>query len=136
VLSFFGGAARPAAISSGMTGPEAAALLSSKPSPLGHRFTFNLTDDGFYINGPAEAVGSQLRYECVVAGRMIADEIAFTPGPQGQFIFTGKKPSSVRVQTTGGAAGTDSTVISGGTSFDDDRHRSSFSSSSRYPSAY
>jgi formylglycine-generating enzyme required for sulfatase activity len=136
VLSFFGGAARPTAISSGMTGPEAAAMLSSKPSPLGHRFTFNLTDDGFYINGPAEAVGSQLRYECVVAGRMIADEIAFTPGPQGQFIFTGKKPSSVRVQTTGGAAGTDSTVISGGTSFDDDRHRSSFSSSSRYPSAY
>lgn len=139
VLSFFGGAARPTAIASGLTGPEAAAMLSSKPSPIGHRFTFKLTDDGFYINGPAEAVGSQLRYECVVAGRMIADEIAFTPGPQGQFIFTGKKPTSVRVQTTGGAAGTDSTVISGGSSFDDDRHRSSFdssSSSSRYPSAY
>ncbi len=139
VLSFFSGAARPTAIATGMTGPEAAAMLSSKPSPLGHRFAFNLTDDGFYITGPAEAVGSQLRYECVVAGRMIADEIAFTPGPQGQFIFTGKKPSSVRVQTTGGAAGTDSTVISHGSSFDDDRHRSSFgssSSSSRYPSAY
>ncbi|HBJ86487.1 MAG TPA: hypothetical protein DDZ88_22060 [Verrucomicrobiales bacterium] len=139
VLSFFGGAARPTAISSGMTGPEAAAMLSSKPSFLGHRFAFNLTDDGFYVTGPAEAVGSQLRYECVVAGRMIADEITFTPGPDGQFIFTGKKPSSVRVQTTGGAAGTESTVISHGSSFGDDRHRSSFgssSSSSRYPSAY
>jgi len=139
VLSFFGGAARPTAIASGLTGPEAAAMLSSKPSLPGHRFAFNLTDDGFYITGPAEAVGSQLRYECVVAGRMIADEIAFTPGPEGQFIFTGKKPSSIRVQTTGGAAGTESTVISHGSSFDDDRHRSSFdssSSSSRYPSAY
>ncbi|MFN0077836.1 MAG: formylglycine-generating enzyme family protein [Prosthecobacter sp.] len=139
VLSFFSGAAKPSAISSGMTGPEAAARLSAKPSPLGHRFAFNLTDDGFYITGPAEAVGSQLRYECVVAGRMIADEIAFTPGPQGQFIFTGKKPSSVRVQATGGAADTDSSVISHGSSFDDDHHRSSIgssSSSSRYPSAY
>ncbi|MDP1586161.1 MAG: formylglycine-generating enzyme family protein [Prosthecobacter sp.] len=139
LLAFFGSAVKPVAISSGMTGPEAAAMLSSKPSLLGHRFAFNLTDDGFFITGPAEAVGSQLRYECVVAGRMIADEIAFTPGPEGQFIFTGKKPSSVRVQTTGGAAGTESTVISHGSSFDDDRHRSSFgssSSSSRYPSAY
>jgi sulfatase modifying factor 1 len=136
VLSFFGRVARPTAIASGMTGPEAAAMLSSKPSPLGHRFAFTLTDDGFYITGPAEAVGSMLRYECVVSGRMIADEVAFTPGPQGQFIFTGKKPSSVRVQTTGGAAGTDSTVISQGSSFDHDRHRSSFGSSSRYPSAY
>ena len=124
---------------SSMTGPEAAALLSSKPSPLTHRFAFNLTDDGFYITGPADAIGSQLRYECVVAGRMIADEIAFTPGPQGQFIFTGKKPSIVRVQTTGGAAGTDSTVVSSGSTFDDDDHqRRSMSSSpsSSFPSAY
>ena len=139
VLASFGGGVRPTAISSDLTGPEAAALLFSKRPPLGHRFAFNLTDDGFYITGPAEAMGWLLRYECVVSGRMIADEIAFTPGPQGQFIFTGKKPSSVRIQTSGGAAGTDSAVISHGSSFDNDRHRSSFdssSSSSSYPSAY
>lgn len=141
VLSFFGGASNPTSISSGMTGPQTAAMLSSKPLALTHRFAFNLTDDGFYITGPDEAVGSMLRYECVVAGRMIADEVAFTPGPKGQFIFTGKRPSSVRVQTTGGAAGTESTVISHGSNIDDDdyRRRSSFSSSdssSRYPSAY
>ena len=137
LLSLFSGGAMPRPMQSSLTGPQAAAMFSSKPPPLSHRFAFNLTDDGFFITGPAEAVGSQLRYECVVAGRMIADEIAFAPGPQGQFIFTGKKPSSVRVQTTGGAAGTDSTVISHGSSFDDD-HRRGFSSSStsRYPSAY
>ncbi len=139
LLTSFSGGARTPSMPSSMTGPEAAALLSSKPSPLTHRFAFNLTDDGFYITGPADAIGSQLRYECVVAGRMIADEIAFTPGPQGQFIFTGKKPSIVRVQTTGGAAGTDSTVVSSGSTFDDDDHqRRSMSSSpsSSFPSAY
>lgn len=139
VLSFFGGAARPTAISPDMTGSQAAALLSSMPPPLTHRFAFNLTDDGFFITGPAEAVGSMLHYECVVGGRTIADEIAFTPGPQGQFIFTGQRPTSLRVQTTGGAAGTESTVISHGSNDDDDFHRRSFDSSdssSRYPSAY
>lgn len=141
IMKFFGGLGGRTSSSSvrDLTGPQAAAMLSSKPSPLTHRFAFNLTDDGFYITGPAEAVGSMLRYESVVNGRMIADEIAFTPGPKGQFIFTGKRPSIVRVQTTGGAAGTDSTVISQGTSDNDDFHRRSYSSSSsssRYPSAY
>lgn len=136
-FSSFSGEKNPP--SNGLTGPQAADMLSSKPPPLRHRFAFHLTDDGFHITGPAEAVGSMLRYECVVAGRMIADEVAFTPGPQGHFIFTGKKPSSVRVQTTGGAAGTDSTVVSSGSDTDDDLHRRSFDSSSsvsRYPSAY
>ena len=140
LMKFFGGLGGRPSQPSGrdLTGPQAAAMLSSKPAPLTHRFAFNLTDDGFYITGPEEAVGSMLRYECVVSGRMIADEVAFTPGPKGQFIFTGKRPSSVRVQTTGGAAGTDSTVISHGSNDDDDFHRRSFNSSStsRYPSAY
>lgn len=140
-MKFFRGLGGPTSAPTGrdLTGPQAAAMLSSRPSPLTHRFAFNLTDDGFHITGSDEAVGSMLRYECVVNGRMIADEIAFTPGPKGQFIFTGKRPSSVRVQTTGGAAGTDSTVISHGSNDDDDFHRRSFSSSSsssRYPSAY
>jgi formylglycine-generating enzyme required for sulfatase activity len=141
IMKFFRGLGGPTSAPTGrdLTGPQAAAMLSSRPSPLTHRFAFNLTDDGFHITGSDEAVGSMLRYECVVNGRMIADEIAFTPGPKGQFIFTGKRPSSVRVQTTGGAAGTDSTVISHGSNDDDDFHRRSFSSSSsssRYPSAY
>lgn len=121
---------------SNLTGPEAAAVFSARPSPLGHRFAFNLTDDGFFITAPDAAAGTPLKYECVVGGRMIADDIVFTPGPEGHFIFTGKKPSSLRVQTTGGAAGTES----GPTSFsdDDDYHRRNMgsSSSSRYPSAY
>lgn len=129
------GASFPTAISSALTGAQAADLFSSKPSGLSHRFGFTLTNDGFYITGPAEAAGSLLHYECVVDGRQIADDITFTPGPQGQFILTGRRPTSVRVQTTGGAAGTESTVVSYGSDHDD-RRRSFSSSSSRYPSAY
>lgn len=140
IVRFFrrqGRAAPPPLTGNGLTGPEAAALLSTRPAPLAHRFGFNLADDGFFITGPDDAAGSHLRYECNVAGREIADDLVFTPGPEGHFIFTGKRPSSVRVQTTGGAAGTSSTVISSGT--DDDFPRSSYrssSGSSRYPSAY
>lgn len=128
----------PPLTANGLTGPEAAALLSARPAAMAHRFGFNLTDDGFFITGPEEAVGSHLRYECTVAGRDIADDLVFTPGPEGHFIFTGKRPASVRVQTTGGAAGTSSTVVSSGSDTDDDFHRRSLSSSrsSRYPSAY
>lgn len=137
--SLKGNRTSPFISSGGMTGSQAAAMLSSKPAPLAHRFSFNLTDDGFYITGPDEAAGSLLHFECIVAGRTISGEVAFTPGPQGQFIFTGKRPSSVKVQTTGGAAGTTSTVVSHGSNDDDDFNRRSFSSSgssSRYPSAY
>ncbi|MGV3662983.1 MAG: formylglycine-generating enzyme family protein [Prosthecobacter sp.] len=125
-----------AATPTNMTGAEAATMFSAKGTPLGHRFAFNLTDDGFFITGHEDAVGTRLKYECVVGGRMIADDIVFTPGPEGHFVFTGKRPSSVRVQTTGGTAGTEG----GHSSFsdDDDYHRRnmSSSSSSRYPSAY
>lgn len=136
VRAFTGRTGAATSIASALTGQQAAELFSARPEPLGHRFGFTLTDDGFFITGPADAAGSLLHYECVVAGRSIADDITFTPGPQGQFILTGRRPTSVRVQTTGGAAGTESTVVSHGFD-DDDRHRSfSSSSSSRYPSAY
>lgn len=121
---------------SNLTGPEAAAMFSARPAPLVHRFAFNLTDDGFFITGPADATGTSLTYECVVSGRTISNDIVFTPGPEGHFIFTGKRPSSVRVQTTGGAAGTDSSPSSSFSDDDDYHRRNMSSSSSRYPSAY
>lgn len=134
----FSSGGRPPPLPPGMTGPQAAAALSARPASLTHRFAFNLTDDGFHITGPEAAIGTQLRYHCVVAGRELTDDIIFTPGPQGHFIFTGRRPSGVSVQTTGGAAGTSSTVVSHGTDDDDDHRRGlrSSSSSSSFPSAY
>lgn len=124
------------ATASDMTGPEAAAMFSARPSPSGHRFVFNLTDDGFFITGPAEAAGTSLAYECVVGDRTISNEIFFTPGPDGHFIFTGKRPSSVRVETSGGAAGMESSHSSSLPDHDDSHRSNMSSSSSRYPSAY
>ncbi len=124
---------------SGMTPSQAADFFTAKPAPLGRGFTCRVTDSGFYILGPDDAAGAEVQYTAQVDGRVIMDNVLFSPGPEGQFIFTGSRPKSVSLRTTGGMAGT-----SGGSSFssfDDDPHRgfreSSSSSSSRsYPSAY
>lgn len=125
-----------------LTGPEAAAMMAARPDALaaGYRFGFTLKDDGFFITGPPDAAGQRLRYECTTNGRTIADDLVFTPGPEGHYVFTGRRPSSVSVQTLGGAAGTESDFTYGSnTTNDDDPHRNSFrssGSSSRWPSAY
>ncbi|MCB1208559.1 MAG: SUMF1/EgtB/PvdO family nonheme iron enzyme [Verrucomicrobiales bacterium] len=123
-----------------MSGQEAAARFASSPPPLAQRFAFQMTDSGFYITGPAAAVGSRIQYSAKVGDRVLTDDITFSPGPQGQFIFTGARPSSVSVQTMGGVIGT-SAAENWSSSFDDDpteRRRRSDSSSSRssFPSAY
>lgn len=139
VKSFQGGGSALATGLGTLTGMQAADMLTQPAQPLSHRFGFNLTDDGFYISGPDEASGTLLHYECLVGDRTLADDVTFTPGPQGHFVFTGKRPSRVSIQTTGGAAGTDSSVLSSSDDDDTPFSRHSFRSSSqdsRYPSAY
>ena len=125
---------------SNLTPREAADLFAAQPPPLAQRFVFQLTDSGFYINGPEAAVGSHIQYTADLGDRVLSDDIVFSPGPEGQFIFTGVRPKSVRVQTTGGELGTTGGFVSS-SSFDDDhetRRRRFDSSSSRssFPSAY
>lgn len=119
-----------------LTPREAADQFGSQPPPIAQRFAFQLTDSGFYINGPEAAVGSQIQYTADLGNRVLSDDIVFSPGPDGHFIFTGVRPKSVRVQTMGGQLGTTGGFTSS-SSFDDD-HRRSFSSSSgsSFPSAY
>ena len=119
-----------------LTPREAAEQFGSQPPPIAQRFAFQLTDSGFYINGPEAAVGSQIQYTADLGNRVLSDDIVFSPGPDGQFIFTGVRPKSVRVQTTGGQLGTTG-GLSSSSSFDDDHSsRFSSSSSSSFPSAY
>lgn len=136
VFGSFGG--RPNVLDSSTLTPRGAAeLLGAGARPIAQRFAFRLTDSGFYINGPQEAVGSVIEYTADLGERVLTDEIAFTPGPEGQFIFTGARPKSVSVRSTGGQLGTTGGAVS--SSLDDDPHRSSFSSSSSrrsFPSAY
>lgn len=139
ITSVFGsfGARSNALDASNLTPRQAADAFASQPPPIAQRFAFRMSDSGFYINGPAEAVGSLIHYTADLGDRVLTDEISFTPGPEGQFIFTGVRPKSVSVRTTGGQLGTTGGMIS--SSDDDDDHRSSFSSSSSrrsFPSAY
>jgi hypothetical protein len=82
-------------------------------------------------------VGTQIEYTADVDSRVITDLILFSPGPEGQFIFTGSKPRAVSVRSTGGQLGTTGNMLSAS---DDDSNRdwrrSSSSTQSSYPSAY
>jgi formylglycine-generating enzyme len=120
-----------------LTPREAAEVLDSRPAPLAQRFAFRLTDSGFYIRGPAEAVGTQIEYTADVGARVITDSIVFSPGPEGQFIFTGMKPRGVSVRTTGGLLGTTGSLLnSSNDDFQGDWPRASSTTQSSYPSAY
>jgi len=137
VFGSFGGRSN-ALDASNLTARQAADAFASQPPPIAQRFAFRMSDSGFYINGPAEAVGSLIHYTADLGDRVLSDEIAFTPGPDGQFIFTGVRPKSVSVRTTGGQLGTTGGMVSSSID-DDDDHRSRFSSSSSrrsFPSAY
>ena len=63
-------------------------------------FSSRMGDDGFWINGPSSATGHRVYYTCVVDGREIHDFVVFTPGPEGQFVFTGGRPTTVALQPT------------------------------------
>ncbi|MBL9129656.1 MAG: formylglycine-generating enzyme family protein [Verrucomicrobiaceae bacterium] len=121
-----------------LTPRGAADFLGAGAQPIAQRFAFRMSDSGFYITGPQEAVGTQIQYTADLGERVLTDDILFTPGPEGQFIFTGARPKSVSVRTTGGQLGTTGGTVSSSLD-DDDHHRRSFSSSpSRrsFPSAY
>jgi hypothetical protein len=53
--------------------------------------------DGFWLELPGVAPGSQVRYRCRVGGEERSGSIDYEPGPQGQFVYTGGPPSAVEV---------------------------------------
>jgi formylglycine-generating enzyme required for sulfatase activity len=105
----------------------------------------HIGDDGFWIYSPDHSRGRSLSYAAVVDGVEKLGNIA-SPGSQGEYIYTGNRPSSVKV--TGMAEATAATFL--GQDVDDaerrrrerereeeqqrrDRQSSSFTG---YPSAY
>lgn len=55
------------------------------------------TDDGFWIK-TAVAHGRKLAWSCEANNRRLQGIVEHLPGPQGQFIFTGQRPSRILVQ--------------------------------------
>lgn len=98
--------------STGLTGPELADALS-QPMSLDTRYRVRPADNGFFITGESSIFGRRLRYHATAAGRAYTDDITFSPGPEGHFIFTGSRPESVTVRVLDGGSTTSETVDEG-----------------------
>jgi formylglycine-generating enzyme required for sulfatase activity len=53
--------------------------------------------DGFWLDTSGLVAGSVVRYRCRVNGEERTGEVHVTPGPEGQFIYTGGTPSDIEV---------------------------------------
>ena len=132
------------AVRGGLRGMSSSMPVRPGRSSGGARLSTRVGPDGFWITGPPALNGQPLYYTCMVNGERHEERVLFTPGPEGHFIFTGSRPTTVAVRSDGGDAGTgmssDSVFDTDGlgrgmTMSQIDRNRSS-SSSSSFPSAY
>jgi len=56
-----------------------------------------LAADGFFVTAPGISRGSQIRWRCMVGHTPQSGSIAYEPGPQGQFVYTGGTPADVTI---------------------------------------
>lgn len=128
--------------------------VRAAPDPVTHgpssRFSARVQNDGFWIVGPPGSVGEMVTYRCLIGDTVREEMVSYTPGPEGQFIFTGEMPSEVTIAERdlnwlqGGSrqvgpqgSGVDVDTIGRGIGMASSIGRSSHSSSSSsFPSAY
>jgi hypothetical protein len=68
------------------------------PRPLGPgEIRIRETDDGFWLEMPGVATGSEVRYRYRVRGQLRSGMVLYEPGPQGVFVYTGDRPSNVEI---------------------------------------
>ncbi len=65
----------------------------------GGRYFTRIADDGFWITGQNAVRGTPLLCRYTVGGTETETEVVYEPGPEGQFIYTGQRPSNVSVIT-------------------------------------
>jgi sulfatase modifying factor 1 len=53
--------------------------------------------DGFWIDAPDVPPGSVVRYRYRIDGEERSGQVTYTPGPEGQFVYTGGLPADVEV---------------------------------------
>lgn len=86
------------AFTSGLRGMGSRIQHTDQSRPgLDHRIEVQPADDGFWIK-TAVAQGSRLSWTCEANNRSLQGIVEHLPGPQGQFIFTGNRPSRIVVQ--------------------------------------
>lgn len=126
--------------------------VSATPEPVvsgrAGRFRVRIQNDGFWIEGPPGSVGEMVSYRCEVGGTVREETVSYTPGPQGQFIFTGDQPTNVSLSERDlgwleggsrqvGGSGMDAHTLGRGIGMGSTLGRSAHSPShSSFPSAY
>lgn len=68
----------------------------SMPSPLRSRSRIRTVDDGFWIN-PDLPMGTPVFLSYLINGVMQQQTLAYQPGSEGQFIFTGHPPRDITI---------------------------------------
>jgi hypothetical protein len=63
----------------------------------GGRVVTRIGDDGFWITGVNVPPGTPLHCRYVANGAEQDIQVTYEPGPDGQFIYTGQRPSNVTV---------------------------------------
>lgn len=122
----------------------AAALADAlqKSTRSGGRPSIRIADDGFWMLLDC-AAGTLVTYTFIPAGGMeCSRKVNYQPGPDGQFIYTGARPSKVRVVSAGGTEVDD--VFSSDIGADSSKQMDADSTAAvdpdeappRYPSAY
>ena len=79
----------------------------------------HVVDDGFWIYSPDNTRGRPISYTAVVDGVDAPGTIP-SPGSEGQFIYTGARPSNVRIGAMGAAA---AAGVMAGSALDDEYRR-------------
>ncbi len=64
-----------------------------------------VTDDGFWLQATVPA-GTPIRWSCSTGDRELDGTVAYEPGPQGHFIFVGKRPMVVSAEVAATSART------------------------------
>ena len=77
-------------------GPPLPSRLSGQP------LSVRVAEDGFWIMGAGVSAGTQIACRYIVDGNTMTKAVSFEPGPNGQFIFTGSRPSNVSVSMSAG----------------------------------
>ncbi len=91
-------------MAAGLTGREMADMIS-QPLPLETETQVRLTDTGYFITGKPGLAGRRMSCRANMKGNIVSNDITFTPGPEGHFVYTGYRPNSVSIRVLSGAAG-------------------------------
>ena len=72
----------------------------------GQPLRVRIGEDGFWIVGDGVSAGTPVSCRYTVNGNSQTINVRYEPGPQGQFVFTGSRPSNVSVTTNSGGSTT------------------------------